>query len=110
MVLVNVKLDMFSQAPRMRIFWGGYNFSIRSNNFVQEVEGDEWWMHKLCEVDIYSDATFAMIKAKLAKVLATDFNCPFQKDIETLMEFAYENGNSSLDFFGFTRTGPFCWD
>ncbi|KAF7874188.1 hypothetical protein EAF04_002860 [Stromatinia cepivora] len=109
-VLVDAKLDMFSQAPRIRIFWGGYSFSIRSNNVVQVGREDDLWKHKVCKVDLSSDGTIDKTKTELAKVLAADFDCPSQKDVDMLIEFAYENGNSLLEFFGFTLTGPFYWD
>ncbi|KAF7914754.1 uncharacterized protein EAE98_011453 [Botrytis deweyae] len=110
MLNVRVKFDMFSQAPRLRIFAGEYHFSLHSHNFVAITATNQIWKQKVHLVTGASDEAKNASRAEIAKILATDFQSSCQRDVDRLIEFAQHNREPLLDFFGFNLGGPFYWD
>ncbi|TGO12904.1 hypothetical protein BTUL_0080g00240 [Botrytis tulipae] len=110
MVGVRVKFDMFSQAPRLRIFAGDYHFSIHSHNIVPKTGTDQIWKQKVHLITGTSDEAKNASRAEIAKILATDFQSPCQRDVDRLIEFAQHQREPLLEFLGFSLAGPFYWD
>ncbi|KAF7865603.1 uncharacterized protein EAF02_010026 [Botrytis sinoallii] len=110
MLNVRVKFDMFSQAPRLRIFAGEYHFSLHSHNFAAMTATNQIWKQKVHLITEASDEAKNASRAEIAKILATDFQSPCQRDVDRLIEFAQHNREPLLEFFGFNLGGPFYWD